>query len=131
MSDKVEPPEHFDRPASPAPDDNPFVVNSKVTQKAAGGETLRMVVVALAIVLFGLTLAVLFVLPKIMSSGSGAVESKAPVAQSTPQQAPEETPSSVEVSESTTPEALTSGGPPRKMVPWLRTMMLSSHMAGT
>ena len=27
--------------------------------------------------------------------------------------------------------AFTSGGPPRKMVPWLRTMMLSSHMAGT
>lgn len=114
MSDKVEPPEHFDRPASPAPDDNPFVVNSKVAQKAAGGETLRMVVVALAIVLFGLTLAVLFVLPKIMSSGSDAVESEAPVAQSTPQQAPEETPSSVEVSESTAPEALTSGEPPRQ-----------------
>ncbi len=27
--------------------------------------------------------------------------------------------------------AFTSGGPPRKMVPWLRTMMLSSAIAGT
>jgi hypothetical protein len=27
--------------------------------------------------------------------------------------------------------AFTSGGPPRKMVPWLRTMTVSSLMAGT
>ena len=27
--------------------------------------------------------------------------------------------------------AFTSGGPPRKIVPWSRTMMLSSHIAGT
>jgi len=27
--------------------------------------------------------------------------------------------------------AFTSGGPPRKIVPWLRTMMLSSDIAGT
>jgi hypothetical protein len=27
--------------------------------------------------------------------------------------------------------AFTSGGPPRKMVPWLRTMMVSSLIAGT
>jgi hypothetical protein len=27
--------------------------------------------------------------------------------------------------------AFTNGGPPIKMVPWLRTMIVSSHMAGT
>ena len=27
--------------------------------------------------------------------------------------------------------AFTSGGPPRKIVPWLRTMMVSSDIAGT
>ena len=66
MSETFEPPKPNDRLNAAAAQND-----ASTRPENANSETLRMVVIALAIVLFGLTLGVLFLLPKMVSTPTG------------------------------------------------------------